>query len=579
VKTISLRKKVSAIAVASLGFGLLSVVPAQAVDIVEDNSYWTALTGGYGVPTYTGTGSTDMGGADIYTDQNVKYQALADGFVNVEFTARGSADEYTLKSTGSAGALFGTATDAGMDQDPLNGENILGGLLLTAVDEDDTVAFKVRGLGVGSQVITIKPITDAGATAAEKSVTATLTISWTAAAAAAISDANTTVYAAGAACNGAPGDTRSQILADKSADEITTSSAAAAINICVDARDGSGNQVTPDSVAVIGSLGGGAGDAAPAAAYLDLTQGVVTTSGKAAYTILITKDDALVTKTLSVTYFGSMATMALGNATYSALADGDTTYTAGSVLTSIGAAADGDIGTPSSADGALVVVAKDANGNLVDVSGATVTFTVDSDKVSGVPASEASDALGAVVVMSAAATVGGYRADFAELSGSPARVTCGPSAEKLTITAHAYTSAGVEVKTNPVTFYCAAAVSKVEVTNTGTSVNVNVTDANGYPVADGTEVTLAASNGSIVTPVSKTTANGKFATAPLFIGTSSASSSTVTALVGTKSGTSAEIVGTGGNAAISTSIAALNAKIVALNALIVKIMKRLNIKR
>ena len=70
MKTISLRKKVSAVAVASLGFGLLSVVPAQATTTATvvtvggaDNVYGftgTAATTPINVSTTTATGATQV---------------------------------------------------------------------------------------------------------------------------------------------------------------------------------------------------------------------------------------------------------------------------------------------------------------------------------------------------------------------------------------------------------------------------------------------------------------------------------------------------------------------------------------
>jgi hypothetical protein len=161
-------------------------------------------------------------------------------------------------------------------------------------------------------------------------------------------------------------------------------------------------------------------------------------------------------------------------------------------------------------------------------------------------------------------------------------VDCSASskAEKLSVTIVGVTSAGALLPSNTATFYCSDAVDKVTVTGTTSTVNVDLLDANGYPVADGTSVSLVASNGAVVAPATKTTVNGKFATAATFIPSSTSSTATVTAIVGSKSGTSAAIAGTGtaSTDAIASSISALNAKIVALNALIAKIMKRLNIR-
>ena len=216
----------------------------------------------------------------------------------------------------------------------------------------------------------------------------------------------------------------------------------------------------------------------------------------------------------------------------------------------------------------LSVVGKDSLGNVIDLvadANSTSSFTLDSDKVAGAPVAGASDTLGTTAAMSTGAT------DIsASVFGSNiAIITCGSKAEKVTVNVRGLNSAQARVTSNDVPVYCSGAVDKVTVTASGTSVNVDVTDANGYPVADGTSVALAASNGSVVAPSAKTTANGKFATAATFIANSTAATSSVTAIVGDKSGTSAAVKGSG------TSI---EAQIASMLKLINKIMKRLNIR-
>jgi hypothetical protein len=217
------------------------------------------------------------------------------------------------------------------------------------------------------------------------------------------------------------------------------------------------------------------------------------------------------------------------------------------------------------------LVGKDSKGAQIDLgveaNGTGSTFTVDSSAFPGVPADRTSDAIASSVATSYDADAG---TDVSELGGNALAVTCGTSkAEKLTITAWGTDSAGARVKSNSVDFYCSDAAAKVTVTASGTSVNVDVTDANSFPVADGTSVALAASNGSVVAPAAKTTSNGKFATAATFIANSTAATSSVTAIVGSVSGTSAAVKGSG------TSI---EAQIASMLKLINKIMKRLNIR-
>jgi hypothetical protein len=270
-------------------------------------------------------------------------------------------------------------------------------------------------------------------------------------------------------------------------------------------------------------------------------------------------------------FFFTYVVLTLANASYAALYDGTATSTAGGALGSIAnaSATANDIGTPGASVGALVLIGKDANGVQISLNvsgqenGTGSTFTIDSSAVAGTPADRTSDAFGSVA--SAYNT-----ADIKELGGNALKVTCSSTkAEKLTITAWGTDSAGANVKSNSVDFYCSDDVAKVTVTASGTSVNVDVTDANSFPVADGTSVALAASNGSVVAPAAKTTSNGKFATAATFIANSTAATSSVTAIVGGISGTSAAVKGSG------TSI---EAQIASMLKLINKIMKRLNIR-
>jgi len=108
------------------------------------------------------------------------------------------------------------------------------------------------------------------------------------------------------------------------------------------------------------------------------------------------------------------------------------------------------------------------------------------------------------------------------------------------------------------------------------TVNVDVKDANGYPAADNTSVTLTASDGSSIAPSSKVTASGKFSTPANLVAGSQAANTIVTAIAGGKSG-AAKIAITGGssNESIQTQITSLVAAIAKLQKAINKINKRL----
>jgi hypothetical protein len=325
------------------------------------------------------------------------------------------------------------------------------------------------------------------------------------------------------------------------------------------------------STTVVSSLGASATQAA-SGTFASGRVGFTLTStagalGTASITaIVLDSYGNVATLATSLTYYGTLATLALANVSYAAKPGG----TAPNASASADAAAEG-AGMPGTATSSgiwLAVVGKDSLGNVIDLvadANSTSSFTLDSDKVAGAPVAGTSDTLGTTAAMSTGAT----DISAAVFGSNIAIITCGSKAEKVTVNVRGLNSAQARVTSNDVPVYCSGAVDKVTVTASGTSVNVDVTDANGYPVADGTSVALAASNGSVVAPSAKTTANGKFATAATFIANSTAATSSVTAIVGDKSGTSAAVKGSG------TSI---EAQIASMLKLINKIMKRLNIR-
>ena len=568
MSTKTLRKRVALTAVIALVTGLVSVAPANAV---AGDWFDGGVTGG-GVVTISGN-----------VDQNASVTAVIDKYLTINHVFQGDSASYTMKSTGT-GSLFGKLTLNGAGLNPLfeatNGldETATNGLF-TGLEADDDVTIKATSSTAGTQTITFVPQT-AGST----SVTSKLTITWVATATAALSAANTAVYAATTGTCAADLLTRTLVAADKAAKEITSESVANGVDICVAAFDGAGSAATPDSVTVIGSLGGGdtgivVADNSPVAENDNPS-----IPGKAVYTVIITLDDAVVSKTVNVDFFDVVKTIGLENVTFAAAADGtvvgDITDTAVGERLAFDSldradAAENDIGTAGSAVGLLSLVGKDKNGILADASGAGIDFTVDSDIVAGAPTG-LSDAVASVVLADDVAS--GFDAagvaDLANLGGNAVVVICGTSAEKLTITANGFDSDGADIKSSAVTFYCAGSVDTISVTGTATAVTAKAVDASKYPVADGTSVTFAASNGSVVSPSSKLTSNGMASVT--FIQTSSAANSSVSALVGSKSGTSAALAGSGSSS--SAQIKSLVKKINALTKLIAKIQKKLGVK-
>ena len=574
MKTISL-KKVSAVAVAALAFGALtSIAPANAV------------AGDYACTTAYNTTSCT--------------QVVA-GSVTLTFTAEvavstGTAVTYTVSSTGvgSIGSLVGT--DAGGHT---ASARYLTGTTTSATFPTTSLDYKAA-LSSGAATTQAVTIVLTSAVAGTQTITATKkdtngtptstytqSVTWTTAANTGINAAKSTLYvdtdADGCVTPGASKAADAVLVA---AAAISRTPTATAVDVCVIARDANDNLLTVASATVTGSFGRSdtsAADTGSDKSYdFDLAAASAVLSGPETITAVVIDsfgNAAVLTTTLSV--YGSLKALAISALRGSAYAAADQTAPADTYAGAAAAAA-------TSNDIIVGMKATDSAAQTIDLavsanSTATSAWTVDSDKVAGVPADRTSQTLGASVVTQ---SVSGELSST-KWGTNAAYITCGTLPEKLTITAYGKDSDANWVKSNSLDVYCAGATSTVTVTPSATSVatsgsatiNVSVKDANGYPVADGTAVTLAANNGAVVAPSSKTTAAGAFTTAASLIVGSDSSSTTVSAIAGGKTGTATvSVTGGSSNSSLLTQIDALNAKIVALNALIAKIMKKLGVK-
>jgi len=584
VKTISL-KKVSAVAVASLGFGLLSVVPAQAA-ITTEGSFEVNAAYNTSSGTQVIGGTINLGFGGLIFDGTAKSYTIISSGVG----AIGSA---TLDNTGTdtSGATYltGTTTTATFPTASLD--------YMAAVDNDtleDTIQeieLILTSSVVGTQTITVTK-KDANGTPTN---TYTKSLTWVTSTSTGINAAKSTLYvdtdAAGCV---APG-------ASKAADDVLAAATltsrtptATAVDVCVIARDANDNLLTVASATVTGSFGRSdtsAADAGSDKSYdFDLAAASAVLSGTETITAVVIDsfgNAAVLTTTLSV--YGSLKAIKLSSVRGSAYAAADQATTDIDTYAEYVAA--------TATDRVLVVGirATDANSAVIDLNASgiaaansvtTSNWTVDSDKVAGVPADRTSQTLGSTINdLAPEGELSSSR--YGSSVGNVQYIVCGTKPEKLTLTAWGKDSDGNWLKSNSLDVYCAGAASTVTVTPSATSVasgasatvNVSVKDANDYPVADGTAVTLAANNGAVVAPSSKSTAAGVFTTAASLIVGSDSASTTVSAIAGGKTGT-ATVTVTGGssNATLLTQIDALNAKIVALNALIAKIMKKLGVK-
>jgi len=568
-------KRIAVVAVASLGLGVFtSIAPANAapltVVVTNDGTPWAVTASYSGVSATSSTASQVVGGTVTLTfaetititgsDVSVNGNIVSSGVGNITnaVTDDSSQDDYVIKALGTT-ATTAVFPNTGVSRVAI--ATMAETLVTTTVVLNSTVA--------GVQTVT-GSLNNASGT---PTATYTATITWIAATATGVNAAQSTMWLQTDSTCASSGTSKASDLILAGVYGESTGISTFQPYACIYARDAAGNLVGVATSIVFSALGSSAAITADADGKTISAQlPAPSTTGKTTFTAIITDVYGNVASlTAPFTYYGSLKTLELKNVTFAASYNGVAMTTSGGVYTSQSTGAAGDVGTATSKVGALALIGKDANGAQIDLgvqaNGTGSTYTVDSSAFPGVPADRTSDAIASSVATSYNATVG---KDVDKLGGNGLSVTCGTSkAEKLTITAWGTDSAGARVKSNSVDFYCSDSVDKVTVSAAGTSVNVNIVDANGFPVADGTSVALAASNGSVVAPASKSTENGKFATAATFIANSTAATSSVTAIVGSKSGTSAAVAGTG------TSI---EAQIASMLKLIQKIMKKMGIK-
>ena len=534
----------------------------------------TQVLGGSATVSLTGAIGTDATGGTRYTVSSSGVGSIGSATASTE-DALTAATGYTA----AARYLVGTTTAATY---PNNSMDILTADTTAGTENGGVQGFDLvlTSAVAGTQTLTATK-KDANGTPTS---TYSISVTWTTAASTGINAAKSTLYVDTDAdgCV-APGASKAADSVLAAAAAITRTPVATAVDVCVIARDANDNLLTVASATITGSFGRSDTSAEDETGeyQFDLAAASAVLSGTETITAVVIDafgNAAVLTTTLSV--YGSLKTLAISAIRGSAAANGSAgtdTYAGYEDYTS----ATNDI--------VVALTGKDSTGSVIDLQVAnnttsTANWTVDSDKVAGAPADRTSQTLGS--------SVAAIYPEAGELSSTKygtnaAYITCGTLAEKLTVTAWGKDSDSNWVKSNSLDVYCAGAASTVTVTPSATSVasgatgtvNVSVKDANGYPVADGTAVTLAANNGAVVAPESKTTVNGAFATAAnLIVGTSSAST-TISAIAGGKTGT-ATVTITGGSskAALLSQLDALNAKIVALNALIAKIMKKLGVK-
>jgi hypothetical protein len=556
-------KRIAVVAVASLGLGVFtSIAPANAAATATAAATpWNATIAYSG--TSTAAATQVVGGTVTLTyAETVDTDTALTLLGSITSTGVGTITSATSNKAATAD-ITALGTTAGAETFPNTGVSRIG---TTVNDAEMVVTYTVvvSSTTVGTQTLTAS-INDANGTPVSSK---TATVTWVAAGSTGINAANSTMYVIASGSCQSSNTTVAEDKADAATYGVPLVAAATSLDVCIVAKDVNGNPVTLTTTGVISStFGQSVATAAGSAGYqkADLPVSNANLTGPTTINaVLIDTYGNVATLSVGIAYYGTLKTIKLSNISYAAAAT--------STASTVASYASYDALTASDvAVGVIGVQGFDAKGVPVNLgvsanSITTSTWTVDSDKVAGAPADRTKD--------TSSFTVRSVFPEATELGASSygknaAYVDCGSTKEKLTLTVWGKDGDDAWVKSNSVDFYCSGAADKVTVTASGTSVNVNVTDANGYPVSDRTSVALAASNGSVVAPSTKTTVNGKFATGATFIANSTAATSSVTAIVGTVAGTSAAIKGSG------TSI---EAQIASMLKLINKIMKRLNIR-
>ena len=629
MKTISL-KKVSAVAVASLGFGLLSVVPAQAaitaVNGVTSKSAaslatsFGALTNTSGSAAFTvDTALTASAiGKGLYTD--------AAGYIGTVSTLAADGLSGTFSAVTTTVTLAGVAAQVGTlpTTTTANGitTGIISGMTVTAgasiglnvdLDGTPTAGEKTRANYVGAGVAAVS------AAAAAASTQVNSFIKFTAPSTAGTYAMTIQHSVAGTFLTAFPDADRPfadiaftlTVTADSSFSADTST-----VYVNDDMTETDAN--TTAATTALGASGAATNDAAAAVIWFNAKKANGTTYSSGTFYAYVTGpgkldiDGTTYVRSDSIANDGNHFVKVVGDGTsgtgtvvmYMILADGVTKVNLpsrtvsfyGSVAKLEATVVQG-IATTGVANGAcggltdctyatlaekpaVLIKATDANGVLVP--GLTITGTsADATVISSTSVSAAS---GATDYNGA----GYYNASVTggSITGKSANVTYSTTLSSGTVisaTAVSIANAGT-----PKTVTWALDKTAYE---PGALVLITVTakDANGNAAADGTYANLFAgattASGSITgsTPAASVElVGGKKEYKAFAPGTGG--SYTITNTLGTSVGTAAGTVLTGTvtvtnpNAALLTQIDALNAKIVALNALIAKIMKKLGVK-
>jgi len=599
VKTISL-KKVSAVAVASLGFGLLSVVPAQAgVSAVT-------LTTSINLTTATATPRVNSSVAVNFGATTLAAASVGDTAPYVGVLTAFPAGGYVAVTAAATTATGSASTEQGASSAASGSTLTVTTLAARTVTSSTTVgagSFSFTPTVAGDYTMTVwNDVSNSGVI----DITETRqTVNITVAAVTAFSPQLSTSFVGASSLSAA--NTQAQTADDEVRVSSATGTDGAMIGVTL--KNTSGSAFAGGGTLDVQVMSGpGLVDAIAAnAAYADASARADTlalAAGTSTANIAVTADGTAGTSQIRIRLLDATTGVSLGTIAT------ETVYFYGTVATlvatpiyTIARANATERGcanatTCTQADFAttpfVTIKATDAEGNLVP--GLTVTAVSSNGSVIGsstvvASTTKSNTSVGAAAI--AAGTqdpngLGFYNASVAGAVGAASGATA-------TVTYRTLLSGTTYVTAAPVTFTIGGTVAKETLSLDKTSyapaeamiVTRTATDSAGNKPYDGqtaNEVKFNKPQGGTAPAasfyVNGTKASAKSAAlsslyAPVsggaFIATMTSSVDGVTAITATASVTDA-------NAGLLTQIDALNAKIVALNALIAKIMKKLGVK-
>ena len=603
MKTISL-KKVSAVAVASLGFGLLSVIPANAAaqdgpELTSVNvKAATANTNTLNAAQSVFAGGSVALGTDLDDTENIHLRAVLTSFPAGGFVAvSGQSTAASLTFAGAAVTDTGTGSKvtllATADATTATAETV------TATGTDGLAKFSFTPTVAGAYVVQVwNDIDDAGdVDTTEVRQTVTITVAAAAKLSASLSTAYQTITT-GAAATSTTDKVPARIVKTLATD------AAAAITVTL--LDSAGAAITTDDAITLGATvsgdaGGIAATIATAAAPAFATKcpgtqpvrvatsitynGVAqiffcasNQSGSSTITITATDEDGNITTigTETINYFGAVASLEVKPVL--------------SIIRSAGGTTGVNTATriADTAPASMVVTAKDSKGQLVGDLQASLVALATTGIASVACLEDIYD-----TATSGAYGLGGEGNYACTVTATGAAASGGKDSVTIRIVDPADATKFISATAQAVTFGGSPSVVTMSFNKAAFTpgekgvLTVTVKDSSGNPASDGVYATLfsgaSTTNATGSTPAAAVVVIGGKKDHDIFVPNGKGSvniSNTLGATIASKAGTTVSATAdvTDPNAGLLTQIDALNAKIVALNALIAKIMKKLGVK-